>query len=154
MNYAASIVVLLWRSLALLTLVSQDLLMGTAEYPDFQQHYTAVTMLIASWRATFGRITPEATSSLGGLPAITRRCVLFMATDGDLAILLFDQLLRELGERLAESSPLPAHDSLRATLRSAKAYCQEQRFVSAVHLSHLAATNIGVSSTISQGGMG
>ncbi|KAL5358541.1 hypothetical protein BJX96DRAFT_163813 [Aspergillus floccosus] len=153
-NYAGSIVVLLYRSLALLTLVSQDLMAGAAEYDDFEQHYGAVTTLIASWRSTFGRITPATLSGLDRLPPGVRRCVLFCATDGDLAILLFDKLIRQMQEHLGDRTLLGTHSRLRATLSLAIPYCHEQRLISATHISYLAWTNLGVSSPGFQGGRG
>ncbi|KAL4890011.1 hypothetical protein BDV59DRAFT_204816 [Aspergillus ambiguus] len=153
-NHAGSIVVLLWRSLALLILVSQDLLAGVAEYADFEQHYAALTTLIGSWRSTFGRITPATISRLDQLPARVRRCVLFCATDGDLAILLFDKLVRQMQDHLEDQASVAAHARLCATLSSATAYCHEQRLISATHISYLASTNLGVSSPGFQGGRG
>ncbi|KAL6237918.1 hypothetical protein BDW75DRAFT_237963 [Aspergillus navahoensis] len=93
-------------------------------------------------------------SSLDRLPARVRRCVLFCATDGDLAILLFDELVHKMQEHLADRTSLAAHTRLRATLRSATAYSHERRLISAAHISYLASTNIGVSSPGSQSGHG
>ncbi|KAE8142289.1 hypothetical protein BDV38DRAFT_278455 [Aspergillus pseudotamarii] len=147
-----SLAVLLWRSLALLTLASQDLLTGTGDDEDFQRHYTATTTLIDSWREAFGRITPTAIESLQVSRANVQRRVLFCATDGDLAILLFDELIRELEAALMESSP--ADDSLYTTLRSTSADRQEERLVSAMNISYLASLSIRAPSPGFQGDHG
>ncbi|GFF90989.1 amine oxidase [Aspergillus udagawae] len=156
-NHAGSIVVLLWRSLtlmALLALALQGLMAGAPEYNDFEQHYDAVTTLIASWRSTFGGITPTTLSGLDRLPARVRRCVLFGATDGDLAILLFHKLVRQVQQHLGDRTLLTAHARFHAKLSSAIPYCHEQRLISATHISYLASTNLAVSSPGFQGGRG
>ncbi|GFG16391.1 hypothetical protein IFM5058_07935 [Aspergillus udagawae] len=156
-NHAGSIVVLLWRSLTLLALLAlalQGLMAGAPEYNDFEQHYDAVTTLIASWRSTFGGITPTTLSGLDRLPARVRRCVLFGATDGDLAILLFHKLVRQVQQHLGDRTLLTAHARFHAKLSSAIPYCHEQRLISATHISYLASTNLGVSSPGFQGGRG
>ncbi|KAE8423277.1 hypothetical protein BDV36DRAFT_307704 [Aspergillus pseudocaelatus] len=149
---AGSLAVLLWRSLALLTLASQDLLAGTGNYEDFLRHYTAITTLIDSWREAFGSITPTTIESLQASRANVQRRVLFCATDGDLAILLFDELIRELEATLVES--LSVEDSLYTTLRSTSAYRQEERLASAMNISYLASLSIGVPSPGFQGANG
>ena len=147
-----SLAVLLWRSLALLTLASQDLLTGTGDDEDFQRHYTATTTLIDSWREAFGPITPTTIERLQASQADIKRRVLFCATDGDLAILLFDELIRELETTLVES--LPAYDGLYMTLRSTRAYRQEERLTSAMNISSLASLSIRVPSPGFQGDHG
>ncbi|KNG82057.1 hypothetical protein ANOM_010739 [Aspergillus nomiae NRRL 13137] len=147
---AGSLAVLLWRSLALLTVASQDLLTGVGDGESFQRHYTATTVLIDSWRVAFGPITSTTITSLQASRADVRRRVLFCATDGDLAILLFDELIRELEINLMES--LPAQDSLHTVLRSTSAYRQEVRFASAMNISYLASLSIRVPGPGLQGG--
>ncbi|KAE8157274.1 hypothetical protein BDV40DRAFT_305307 [Aspergillus tamarii] len=147
-----SLAVLLWRSLALLALASQDLLTGTGDDEDFQRHYTATTTLIDSWREAFGPITPTTIERLQASQADIKRRVLFCATDGDLAILLFDELIRDLETTLVES--LPAYDGLYMTLRSTRAYRLEERLTSAMNISSLASLSIRVPSPGFQGDHG
>ncbi|OGM50345.1 hypothetical protein ABOM_001079 [Aspergillus bombycis] len=149
---AGSLIVLLWRSLALLTIASQDLLTGLGDGKSFQRHYNATTVLIDSWREAFGPITSTTIMSLQASRADVQRRVLFCATDGDLAILLFDELIRELEVNLMES--LPAGDSLHTVLRSTSAYRQEERLASAMNISYLASFSIRVPSPGLQGDHG
>ncbi|KOC18362.1 hypothetical protein AFLA70_13g005921 [Aspergillus flavus AF70] len=149
---AGSLAVLLWRSVALLTLASQDMLMGMGDEESFQRQYTATTELIDSWREAFGPITSTTIIGLQASRADIQRRVLFCATDGDLAILLFDELIRELEVGLKES--LPAGDSFYTTLRSTSTYRQEERLESAMNISYLASLSIKVPSPGFQGDHG
>ncbi|KAF7596064.1 hypothetical protein BBP40_003326 [Aspergillus hancockii] len=153
-HYSGSIAVLLWRSLAFLTLASPGRLTGRADYAEFQRHYTATTTLIAAWRSTFGPINRATITSLQRSPADLRRSVLFCATDGELAILEFDEIVRELDAQLPVEPLLPPGDSARTEFRSTKAYRQEQRLMSATHIAYLASTNIGILNRGSERGGG
>jgi len=153
-NHSGSIAVLLWRSLALLTLASQRLLTGLASYAEFQRYYIATTTIISSWRLTFGQIDRSTIMNLQWSPAELRRSVLFCATDGELAILVFDELIRELDAQLPGESWLPAEDSIHTDFRYTKMYRQEQRLMSAMHIAYLASTNVGISNPDSQQGCG
>jgi hypothetical protein len=75
-----------------------------------------------------------------------RRSVIFCATDGDLAVLLFYELCCQLENHLRNQSQ-ERDNCLRETLNLTKNYRDGQRLTSAMQMSFLASANRGVSSS-------
>lgn len=147
---SGSFVVLMWKSLARLTIATQDMGAGHVNYAEIQQHFNRMIMLVDIWRTTFGTIDYESAMSLQLSTTDVRRCVIFCATDGDLAVLLFYELSCRLQSHLADQS-LSSGNNLRETLKLTKHYRNSQRLTSAMQISYLASTNHGVSSPGFQG---
>ena len=147
---SGSFVVLMWKSLARLTQATQRRTAGHVNYPEINQHFNRMIILIDLWRTTFGTIDYESAMSLQLSTADVRRGVIFCATDGDLAVLLFYELSCHLQSHLADQ-PLSSGNSLRETLKLTKNYRNSQRLTSAMQISYLASTNHGVSSPGFQG---
>lgn len=56
LSESGSLVVLLWKLLACLTLAAQNARSGAANYADIHRHFNKTIMLIDLWRITFGTI--------------------------------------------------------------------------------------------------
>lgn len=147
---SASLVVLMWKSLARLTIATQNMDTGQVNYTELHQHFKRMILLVDLWRTTFGKIDYDSAMRLQLSKTDIRRCVIFYATDGDLAVLLFYELSSYLQSRLA-SQPLSSENSLRETLELTRSYRDSQRITSAMQISYLASTNHGVSSPGFQG---
>lgn len=138
---SGSLVVLLFHTLALLTVDAQNVAEGSdASYDHVHQHLCAFMKLANVWRSGFGRFDKAMSSlSIRQSGQQVRQNVFFCSNDGDLAILLFLKLVDELEKLLAES-PLPssAKEMLCATIESTSAYRKKHRLISAIQISFLA----------------
>jgi hypothetical protein len=146
----APLVVLMWKSLARLTIATQNMAAGQLTYTEIHQHFQRMLMLVDLWRTTFGTIDYDSAMTLQLSTTALRRYVIFCATDGDLAVLRFYELSLCLQSHLA-NQPLSLGNSLRETLELTKTYRNSQRVISAMQISYLASTNHGVSSPGFQG---
>lgn len=154
---SGSLEILMWKSLALLTLVVESTNLGDAEYEEIQLRYTATLTLIDLWRSTFGRFDRSSPFGLQELRPDIRRGMYYCSNDGDLAVLEFYDIVRGLETRLAEQQqqPLtPAKERLCTALRSTSDRRKEQRLVSAEQVSIIASTFRGISSPGFQGHSG
>ncbi|KAJ5218111.1 uncharacterized protein N7498_000210 [Penicillium cinerascens] len=147
---SGSFVVLMWKSLARLTIATQNIGAIHVNYEEIHQHFNRMIMLVDLWRTTFGTIDYDSAMSLQLSIADVRRSAIFCATDGDLAVLLFYELSCRLQSHLADQ-PLSPGNSLRETLKLTTNYRNSQRLISAMQISYLASTNHGVSSPGFQG---
>jgi Fungal Zn(2)-Cys(6) binuclear cluster domain len=149
-----SLVVLLSKSMVLLTLVAETVQTGKVDYDEIRRRYVAATTLIKFWRSTFGTFDDTATFCCQQLRPEVRRMVAFCSNDGDLAVFQFYDIAQRLEMRLAQEQSTPAKERLCSALQSTSAYRKEQRLLSAVHVSILASTCQGVSSPGFQGESG
>jgi hypothetical protein len=140
----------MWKSLARLTIATQNMAAGQLTYTEIHQHFQRMLMLVDLWRTTFGTIDYDSAMTLQLSTTALRRYVIFCATDGDLAVLRFYELSLCLQSHLA-NQPLSLGNSLRETLELTKTYRNSQRVISAMQISYLASTNHGVSSPGFQG---
>ena len=146
----ASLVVLMFKSLACLTIAAQNMGAGQVSYAAILQHFNRMITLVDLWRTTFGTIDYDSAMRLQLSTPDVRRKVIFCAIDGDLAVLLFYELSCRFQTHLADQ-PLSSGTSLRETLKLTKNYRNSQRLTSAMQISYLASTNHGVSSPGFQG---
>lgn len=139
---SASLVVLLYHTLGLLTVDARDVGEGSdALYNGINQNMSTFLTLADAWRSSFGQFDRGLSSLNGGdFDDRARQHVFFCSNDGDLAILLFYKLVGELESQLANvvSVPSPARERLRATIRSKRTYRKKQRLISAMQISILA----------------
>ncbi|KAJ5825427.1 hypothetical protein N7474_002565 [Penicillium riverlandense] len=150
---SGSLVVLLWKSLARLTLATQNAWSETAHYADIQRHFNTMIMLIDIWRTSFGTIDHTAAKRLQLATTDLRRSVIFCATDGDLAVLLFHELSCQIEKQMVDRAQLPK-DPFKEKLKQTSNYRNLQRLTSAMQISSLSSTCQGVSSPGFQGEVG
>lgn len=150
---SASLVVLMWKILSRLTIATENLSAGQVKHTEIHQNFKQMIMLVDLWRTTFGTIDYFSAMILQQLTADVRRCVIFCAFDGDLAVLLFCELSIRLQSYLSNQSLLSGN-SLRERLALNKCYRNCQRITSAMQISYLASANHGVSSPGFQGKFG
>ncbi|KAF7177459.1 hypothetical protein CNMCM7691_005712 [Aspergillus felis] len=158
-SQASSIAILLWQTLAILTLTFEQLRTDKAQYEELHRCYAAMTNLIDVWRSAWGQIDRSAAVSLHQSRPNVLRSVHFCSTDVDLAILLFCELIFQLESQLAEqislsSSSSPARERLWNTLKEKSDCHRDQRRTSAMQISHLAMASQGVLSPGFQGKSG
>jgi len=145
-SHAGSISVLVWRVLALLTVVVEGLETDGVDCEELYRLYTTMTTLIDIWRSKFGLINQTNAKSLQQSRPDVLRSVYFCSMDVDLAILLFYDLVHPLETQLQTlSSPSPAHERLCSSLQAGKAYHKEQRLTSAMQISYVALASQGMS---------
>ncbi|KAJ5547727.1 hypothetical protein N7513_004961 [Penicillium frequentans] len=147
---SGSFVVLMWKSLARLTIETQNMGTGQVNYTEIHEQFNKMVLLVDLWRTTFGKIDYDSAMRLQLSKPDTRRSVIFCATDGDLAVLLFYELSIYLQSHLA-NQPLSSGNGLREKLELTRNYRDSQRITSAMQISYLASTNHGVSSPGFQG---
>jgi hypothetical protein len=148
-----SFVVIMWKALARLTLATQNWGTGYVNDAEIHQHFNTMLLLIDLWRTTFGTIDCDSAKSLQLSPTNVRLSVIFCATDGDLAVLLFYELCCHLPNYLG-NQPQGQGDGLREILKLTKNHRDRQRLTSAMQMSYLASANRGVSSSGVQGKCG
>jgi hypothetical protein len=147
---SGSVVALVWKALARLTLAIQNVGTGDGNYAEIHHHFNMMTMLIDLWRTTFGTIDHDSALSLQLSTTDVRRGVVFCATDGNLAVLLFYELSCQLQRHLGDQ-PQSLGNKLRETLNLTTNYRNSQRLTSAMQISYLTSTNHGLSSPGVQG---
>lgn len=150
---SASLVILMWKSLARLVLAIRDFWIDEVECSEIYQHFNAMITLIDLWRKTFGKIDRDAAMSLQQATTDLRRSAIFCATDGDLAILLFYEISCQLQKRLTDQPHSP-RNSLCERLKLTSGFRHSQRLASAIQISYLSTTNLGISSPGFQGKAG
>ncbi|GLI78730.1 hypothetical protein PoHVEF18_007051 [Penicillium ochrochloron] len=141
-----SFVVIMWKALARLTLATRNWRTGYANDAEIHRHFNTMSLLIDLWRTTFGIIDCDSAKSLQLSPTNVRLSVIFCATDGDLAVLLFYELCCHLENHLRNQSQ-ERDNCLRETLNLTKNSRDGQRLTSAMQMSFLASANRGVSSS-------
>jgi hypothetical protein len=140
-----SFVVIMWKALARLTLATQNWGTGYVNDAEIHQHFNTMLLLIDLWRTTFGTIDCDSAKSLQLSPTDVRLSVIFCATDGDLAVLLFYELCCYLQKPLRNQPQ--GQGGFRETLKLTKSHRDSQRLASAIQMSYLASANRGVSSS-------
>ena len=151
---SGSLVVLMWKALARLTLAMQDLEADEVNYAEIRQHFQTMIMLICLWRTSFGTTDHKTAMNLQLATSDLRRGVVFCATDGDLAVLIFYELACQLQRHLADQPQSQRNSLLHEALNLTSNYRNSQRLTSAMQISYLASTNLGVSSLGFQGKAG
>jgi hypothetical protein len=136
---SGSVAVLLFKSLAHLTIATEAVQTGRADYDKIHQHYMTFVTLIKLWRSTFGTFDSTA-ATYSQLHLVS-----FCSNDADLAILQFYEIARSLEIRLAQQPSTTAKEHLCSTLQSTSTYRMEQRIESAMQISILASISQGVS---------
>ncbi|CAG8901763.1 unnamed protein product [Penicillium egyptiacum] len=147
---SGSVVILVWKALARLTLSIRKVGAGDANYTEIHHRFNMMTMLIDLWRTTFGTVDHASALSLQLSTANVRRGVLFCATDGNLGVLLFYELCCQL-QRHLEDQPQSLGNKLRETLNLTRNYSNYQRLTSAMQISYLTSATHGLSSPGFQG---
>jgi len=148
------IVVMLWKSLAVLTVAARDVETDEADCEEIGRHYSSISTLIDPWRSTFGKFNKTTALSIQQSGPSLRRSVLFCSNDGDLAVLQFYEVTDQLEMELALQPSTPAKERLLAALQSTRSHRKEHRLASAVQVSFLASQSQGVSSPGFQGNSG
>ncbi|KAJ5743923.1 hypothetical protein N7533_008793 [Penicillium manginii] len=137
LSESGSLVVLLWKLLARLTQATRDIRNGMANFEGTRRIFDTTLMTIGVWRTTFGPLNPITTDRLQRATADLRRSVIFCATDGDLAILIFHKLSCQIERHLAGRLQ-PSSEHLRERMHQTANYRSLQRLTSAIRLSSLA----------------
>jgi hypothetical protein len=158
-SQAGSVAILIWQTLAILTLTFEQLRTDKVQYEELHRYYSAMTNLIDVWESAWGQIDRSAAISLHQSRPNVLRSVYFCSTDVDLAILLFCELNCQLESQLAEqislsSTSSPARERLWNALKEKSACRRDQRRTSAMQISHLAMASQGMSSPGFQGKSG
>lgn len=141
MRRAASIEVLLWRTVARLTVANS----ANTSYTTIEQLHNQMLHLIKIWRRVFGTFNTKTNLEPPAAPAMIWDMATFCSTDAALAILLFCDLAESLQTRL-DNTQSTAIDSnprnrLSHSLQLASAERHPQRLTSAEHVSAVAAAN-------------
>lgn len=103
------------------------------------------------WRLTFGTVKEAAGLGLQHLGPNLRRAILFCFNDGDLAVLLFCEVVSRLQIDLALQPSTQAKERLNVTIQSMSARCKEHRLTSAIQVAFLASKSQRISSPGFQG---
>lgn len=153
-RHAASLEILLWKSLASLILRVQTVETGNVDYGALQSQYETTMKLVGLWRSTVGAFDGTTIERLEHSPDEIRRMVAFCVNDGDLAVLLFYDTAQRLETDLGQQPSAPAKDGLLKTLRVTRSRLTEQRLLSARQISTIALVSRGLSSPRFQGHSG
>lgn len=148
------LVVMLWKSLALLIVATQNVKTDNAEYEEILRYHSIMNALSDAWRATFGKFDKDMSLSFQHSKPSLRRSVLFCSSDGDLAVLQFCEVIDQLEAELARMPSTPGKERLLVNLHSMRAHREDNRLISATQVSFLASGSQGVSSPGFQGGAG
>ncbi|OQV06639.1 hypothetical protein CLAIMM_11181 [Cladophialophora immunda] len=150
---SVSIVVMLWKSLALLIVAVSNVAEEEedAEYGEIERQYASICALIDAWRTAFGTFDENTSLSLQHCGSSLRRSILFCSTDGDLAVLRLYEVILKLETDLRQQPSTPAKRQLLIALQSSSARREEDRRISAMQISFLAANSQGISSPGFQG---
>ena len=140
---SGSLVVLMWKSLARLTLATRNLCTEEVDYEEIRQYLNAMMILVDIWRASFGPIDRDTATSLHLATTLLRRNALFCAIDGDLPVLVFYDLCSQLRSFLEDEPRSPSNSSLREALKLTNDRRYSQRLTSAIQISYLASKHIG-----------
>ena len=151
---SATLVIHLYKSLATLTLIIQDLEDGEVDYEEIARHCTAMATLAELWRLAFGTMSENTKLSLEHLSPSLRNGILFCSNDGDVAVLLFCEMITQLQNDLTLQPSAPTMECLVATLQPIIGRCKEHRLESAMKVSFLASNSLGMSSPGFQGKSG
>ncbi|OQU98451.1 Fungal Zn2-Cys6 binuclear cluster domain-containing protein [Cladophialophora immunda] len=135
---SGSLVILLYKALALLTYAVEDMQETESSYEDIHRHLRAVTTLVEIWRSTFGTYNVDTTLRIRRSPINVRSLIFHCSGDGDLAVLLFYKLLCRLDAEIANHQTSPARDRLSTTIRSKWTLYQDHRLASATQVSMIA----------------
>lgn len=141
-NESGSLVVLLYKTLAGLTLAAREDGKATPSHEKIYRHVNTMLMLIGIWRAAFGAIDDRISTRLRLATADLRRSMIFCAIDGDLAILLFHKLCSRIHKHLARNTD-HKNGTLHNRLAETKSYRRLQRLTSAIQISSLASAVSG-----------
>lgn len=136
-NESGSLVVLLYKTLAGLTLAVREGGNATPSHEKIYRHINTMLMLIGIWRTAFGAIDDKISTRLRLATADLRRSMIFCAIDGDLAILLFHKLCSRIQKQSARNNDLK-NGTLHDRLAETKSYRRLQRLTSAIQISSLA----------------
>ncbi|RJE25246.1 GAL4 [Aspergillus sclerotialis] len=150
----ASLALLLWRSVAGLTLVTETVDTENLDYEDIHRRYMTTLSLVKLWRSAFGTLDDTMKSHLDKSRLEIWHMVAFCSDDADLAILLLYDVAQRIESRIASQPLKPARESLSRSLESTSAYRKEQRLISAVQISIIAASCHGISRPGFQGQSG
>lgn len=141
-SISGSLVILMYKSLASLTMAVQDMQENESSYDNIHKHLLTVFALVEVWRTTFGKFDGSTTSRLQRSASNVRSLIFSCVGDGDLAVLLLYKLLCRLDDNIREHESSPAHDRLAATIRSMWTSYRDHRVASATQVSSLASTII------------
>lgn len=150
----AALAILLWKSVAGMTLVTETMQTGDVDYEEIYRRYTTAISLVTLWRSAFGTLDSTMKSTLEESRYAVWRMIAFCSDDADLAILLLYDLAQRIESHLAYQPPTPAKELLSCSLQSTSAYRKEQRLISAVQISIIAASCHGMSNPGFQGHSG
>jgi hypothetical protein len=139
---AISLSVILWKSLARLTLIAESVgkQKEVDDYAEISGQYSAMMTLIGLWRTHFG-VFDQATKF--GLQRASRdvwRMLAFNSMDADLAILLFYEISKKLEMTILESGSLTDQSALLNSLQSTRVYRSKQQLVSAMQVALISST--------------
>ncbi|KAJ5815456.1 hypothetical protein N7474_007233 [Penicillium riverlandense] len=148
---SGSLVILLWKSLASLTLAEKAVRTGKVDYEKLHWSYGTTMKLVKLWRTTFGTFDGPTTAFLEQSSSEIRHMVAFCLNDGDLAVLLFHETTKQLEMSLSQLPSTPERERLRAVLQFDRSVRQEQRLMSAAQVSTMASIRHGVSGPGFQG---
>ncbi|KAA8651008.1 hypothetical protein EYZ11_004307 [Aspergillus tanneri] len=147
LRLSGSVVVLLWKSLADLT-VAWEAERAPVNYGEVHQRYEAAVSLIEIWRATFGALDEMMKGALQQLRGELWRMVSLCSNDANLPILLFCDVAQRIEfdlERLPNPEGEEGLVALLEALQSTRSYRKQQRLASATQVSIVASTCYGVS---------
>ena len=151
---SGSLVILLWKSLASLTLAEKTVRTGKVDYEKLHWSYRTTMKLVKLWRTTFGTFDGATTAFLKQSSSEIRHIVAFCLNDGDLAVLLFHEITKQLEMSLSQLPSTPERERLCEVLQSDRSVRQEQRLMSVAQVSTMASICQGISSPGFQGESG
>lgn len=126
---------LIWKFLARFVLATKAITNSTrsCSYETLCQQYKTISSLCALWRNTFGSITSDTILALHQTQS--RNMFAFHANNGNMAILLFHEVVQDLKTRLCSVLPDSPAQLLADTLQYSEASHKKQRLLSAVMIS-------------------
>ncbi|OQV06631.1 Fungal Zn2-Cys6 binuclear cluster domain-containing protein [Cladophialophora immunda] len=156
LRQSAYTAVVMWRSVAGLTMAIERIPATKPNYDDIFHHYRTTLSLISVWRSTFGILDSSIRGLLEQAPCELWRTVAFTSNDTDLAILVFCDLAQRLEIQLTQEQEqfTPEMERLHSALRSTSALRKWQRLISAEQVSMIASTCKNTSRPGFQGGSG
>lgn len=140
---AASMTVMLWKTLASLTVATEVEITTSEEYAEIERLYERMGELIELWRNFFGTFDFKTKLNVPRAPPNSCRMFKFCSNDADLAILLFCDLGDDLERRLAmdAGSAILSRQHLLRTLRDDQTRRSAQQLVSAIQVATISQKN-------------
>ncbi|KAJ5825835.1 hypothetical protein N7474_002973 [Penicillium riverlandense] len=150
----AALVVLIWKDLAHLVLVSRASYIDEADLDVLHKRYVATITLIKLWRSAFGVLSDTMRYDLQNLHFSLWRLVAFSCIDTELAVLIFCEVSQNIETRLVAQASTPGASCFLNALQSTSAYRKKESLLSSQQVALISSTCRGVSRPGHQGTTG